>query len=120
MKCIEFTQWLGVPPAKQESRGVGLIPGSGGCPGEGNDNLPVFLPEKFHGLRSLAGCGPWDHEESDTSERVCVHARARPHTTVSVVKESSYKHRSQFVCKVLFSINSTYSKSKGHKIKKLG
>ena len=84
------------------------------------NTTPVFLPEKFHGLRSLAGCDPWGHEESDTTERVRVRARARAHHSLSVVEESSYKHLSQFVCKVLFSINSVYSKTKGHKIKKLG
>ena len=29
---------------------------------------PVFLPGKFHGLRSLAGYGPGDHRESNTTE----------------------------------------------------
>ena len=29
---------------------------------------PVFLPGKFHGQRSLAGCGPWGHKESDVTE----------------------------------------------------
>ena len=28
----------------------------------------VFLPGETHGQRSLVGYGPWDHEESDTSE----------------------------------------------------
>ena len=32
---------------------------------------PVFLPEKFHGLRSLAGCSQWGHKELDTAEHVC-------------------------------------------------
>ena len=31
---------------------------------------PVFLPGEFHGQRSLAGCGPWGHEESDTTEQL--------------------------------------------------
>ena len=31
---------------------------------------PVFLPGKSHGQRSLAGCSPWDHKESDTTERL--------------------------------------------------
>ena len=26
---------------------------------------PVLLPGKSHGRRSLVGCSPWDHEESD-------------------------------------------------------
>ena len=29
---------------------------------------PVFLPGKFHGQRSLAGCRPWGLEESDMTE----------------------------------------------------
>ena len=29
---------------------------------------PVFLPGKFHGLRSLAGCSLWGHKELDTTE----------------------------------------------------
>ena len=28
------------------------------------------LPGKFHGWRSLVGCSPWGHEESDTTERL--------------------------------------------------
>ena len=30
---------------------------------------PVLLPGKSHGWRSLVGCSPWDHEESDMTER---------------------------------------------------
>ena len=26
---------------------------------------PVLLPGKSHGQRSLVGCSPWDHKESD-------------------------------------------------------
>ena len=29
---------------------------------------PVFLPEEFHGQRSLAACSPWGHKESDKTE----------------------------------------------------
>ena len=29
---------------------------------------PVFLPGESHGQRSLVGCSPWDHKESDTTE----------------------------------------------------
>ena len=29
---------------------------------------PVFLPEKFHGQRSLVGYSPWGHKESDMTE----------------------------------------------------
>ena len=33
----------------------------------------VFLPEEFHGQRSLAGYSPWGRKESDTAECVCMH-----------------------------------------------
>ena len=31
---------------------------------------PVLLPGKSHGRRSLVGCSPWGHKESDTTERL--------------------------------------------------
>ena len=31
------------------------------------------MPGKFHGLRSLVGYSPWDHKESDTTERLYFH-----------------------------------------------
>ena len=31
---------------------------------------PVFLPGEFRGWRSLVGCSPWGHKESDTTEPV--------------------------------------------------
>ena len=34
---------------------------------------PVLLPGKSHGWRSLVGCTPWSHEESDTTERFHFH-----------------------------------------------
>ena len=34
----------------------------------GRQPTPVSLPREFHGHRSLADCGPWDHKESDTME----------------------------------------------------
>ena len=35
---------------------------------------PVFLPGKFPGQRSLVGCSPWGHKESDTTEQLSLHA----------------------------------------------
>ena len=29
---------------------------------------PVLLPGKSQGQKSLVGCSPWGHEESDTTE----------------------------------------------------
>ena len=34
---------------------------------------PVFLPGKSHGQRSLVGCSPWGHKESDRTERLHFH-----------------------------------------------
>ena len=34
---------------------------------------PVLLPGESHGWRSLVGCSPWDHTESDTTERLHFH-----------------------------------------------
>ena len=31
---------------------------------------PVFLPGESHGWRSLVGCSPWGHKESDTTEQL--------------------------------------------------
>ena len=34
---------------------------------------PVLLPGTCHGRRSLVGCSSWDHEDSDTTERLHFH-----------------------------------------------
>ena len=34
---------------------------------------PVLLPGKSHGWRSLVGCSPWGHRESDTTEPLHFH-----------------------------------------------
>ena len=34
---------------------------------------PVFLPGKSHEQRSLPGYSPWDHKETDTTERLSTH-----------------------------------------------
>ena len=67
------------PPANAgDARYVDLIPGSGRSPGEGNDT-PVFLPGKFHGQRSLVGYSPWDHQESDMTERLSTRSLFQHH-----------------------------------------
>ena len=35
----------------------------------------VFLPGEFHGQKSLAGYGPWDHKESDRTEQLTLSLR---------------------------------------------
>ena len=49
---------------------MGLVPGSGRSPGEGNGNpLQYSCLEKFPGQRSLTGYSPWGCKESDMTER---------------------------------------------------
>ena len=50
-----------LPASAGDEGDVGLIPGSGRCPGGGNANRPVFLPGESYGQRSLAGYRPWGH-----------------------------------------------------------
>ena len=46
-----------------------IFPGLGRSPGGGHGNpLQYSCLENPHGQRSLAGCSPWGHRESDTTE----------------------------------------------------
>ena len=57
------------PPAKAGGD-TGSSPGLRGSPGEGKwKATAVFLPEKFHGQRSLGGYHPWCHKELDATEQ---------------------------------------------------
>ena len=47
---------------------LGSIPELGRCPREGNGSIPVFLPGKFHGQRSLVGYSPWGRKELEAIE----------------------------------------------------
>ena len=46
---------------------------------------PVLLPGKSHGWRSLVGCSPWGHYESDTTERLHFHTVEKAMATHSSV-----------------------------------
>ena len=45
---------------------------------------PVFLPEKSHGQRSLAGYSPWGHKESDMAEWLSTHTEIKLYVCVCV------------------------------------
>ena len=60
---LRFSPWVGTIPWRRKWQPT-----------------PVFLLEKFHGQRSLAGYSPWGHKELDTSEQMNAHTRARTHT----------------------------------------
>ena len=46
---------------------------------------PAFLPGESHGQRSLVGCNPWGHKESDTTE----HTHTHTYTPQKVISLSS-------------------------------
>ena len=49
---------------------------------------PIFLPGKSYGQRSLAGYSPWDHKESDMTDRL-THTHTHTHTRIRWVSVSS-------------------------------
>ena len=51
-------RWLSGKESSCNAGDVGLIPGSGRAPREGNGNPQVSLPGESHGQRSLEGCSP--------------------------------------------------------------
>ena len=58
-----------LPANAGDLRDSNLIPGSGRCPGGGHGNPHQYsCPENPHGQRSLVGCSPKGHKESDTTE----------------------------------------------------
>ena len=46
---------------------------------------PVLLPGKSHGQRTLVGCSPWGHEESDMTEQLHFHALEKEMATHSSI-----------------------------------
>ncbi|CAN0062147.1 unnamed protein product [Rangifer tarandus platyrhynchus] len=57
----------------------GSIPGSGRSPGEGNDYpLQYSCLENPHEQRSLVGYSPWDHKESNRTERLSLSLPSSP------------------------------------------
>ena len=68
-------------PAMQETQEMQFDPWVGKIPWRRQwQPTPVFLPEKSHGQRSLAGHSPWDHRGSDTTEQLSTHEHS--HTSV--------------------------------------
>ena len=59
-----FRPWVREMPWRRKA---GPAEKESGSPGEGSTPTPVLLPGKSHGQRSLVGCGPWGHKESDTT-----------------------------------------------------
>ena len=47
---------------------------------------PVLLPGKSHGWRSLLGCNPWGHKESDMTEQLTHNGEPRASLIPQLVK----------------------------------
>ena len=66
--------------------------------------IPVPLPGKSHGRRSLVGCSPWGREESDTTERLALftlmHWRRKWQPTPVFVPEESQGRGSLVGCRL--------------------
>ena len=52
-------------------------------------SIPVFLPGKSHGQRSLAGYSPWDRKESDTTKRL---STSTHHWPCEALEARSWEH----------------------------
>ena len=72
-------RWLRCKESACNAGDPSSIPGLGRSWGREWQPTPVFMPEKFHGLRSLAGYNAWGHKESDTAERL-THTHTHTHT----------------------------------------
>ena len=47
--------------------------------------IPVFLPEEFHGQRTLVSCSPWCYKELETTKQL-THPHTHTHTHVIVYR----------------------------------
>ena len=47
--------------------------------------IPVFLPEEFHGQRTLVNCSPWCYKELETTKQL-THPHTHTHTHVIVYR----------------------------------
>ena len=67
---------------------MGLIPGLGGTPGEGNGNPLQYscLENPMDGQRNLAGNSQWSCKESDMTACVHTHARTWYYTDITMNK----------------------------------
>ena len=63
--------WLHGKESACQAGDLGTIPGSGRFPRRMKwQPTPIFLPGESHGQRSLAGCIPRGHTESDTTKQL--------------------------------------------------
>ena len=69
---------------------------------------PVFLPGEFHGQRNLMGYGPWDHRESDMTERLSMHTQPRLQSLLNKILRGNPTSTSYGNCCVRPSMRQKY------------
>ena len=67
MQETRFNLWVGKTPWRREWQPT-----------------PVFLPEEFHGQRSLAGYSPWGHKELDMTAQLTHHEEEKRTLNVDI------------------------------------
>ena len=68
IRVLGLPRWLSGKKSACQCRGLGFEPCIGKIPWRRKwQPTPVFLPGKSHGQRSLTGCRPRGHKESDTT-----------------------------------------------------
>ena len=103
---------------------VGLIPGSGRSPGEGNGSLLQYsCLENPMDRGAWWANSPWGLKESDTTEQLSTHAKKNTHTTQGTVastthiptQSQSFKqpHRPSFC----YNLHITFKESEHREIK---
>ena len=85
---------------------LGLIPGLGRSPGEGNGNpLQYSCLENPHGKRSLVGYSPWGRKESDMTEPLSltqtIQKEKKNQNTVTVIHQQIGQSRNTGTFKTL-------------------
>jgi len=81
--------WLSGKESACQCRRCGFDPWVGKIPWRRKWQLtPIFLPGESHGQRSLAGYSPWDHKESDTTERLNNNNIHNPSIPVKTVNQN--------------------------------
>ena len=74
MNFVHFPGGSEVKASACNAEDLGLIPGLGRSPGEGNGNpLQYSCLENNHGWRSLVGYCSWGHKELDMTEQLSFH-----------------------------------------------
>ena len=97
-------QWTVYPPI-QEGQKAWIWPlGQENPMQEEMKSVPVFLPGKFHGQRSLVGRTPRGCKESGTTE--CVHAHTHTHTHTHITW--SLSSLAAFTWQNIFEIHSRF------------